>query len=52
MQGMIAQFVQKCKFYQQYNKQTIKYGQVPPKQVKHLTSLEEVYVVLIGPWNV
>ena len=33
MQEMIQNFVQRCEFCQRYNKQNIKYGQVPPKQI-------------------
>ena len=49
---MIQQYVQRCEFCQRYNKQNIKYGQVPSKQVKHLEHWDEVHIDLIGPWKV
>ena len=52
MTKAITQFVQKCKFYQRHNKQTIKYGHALPKQIKHLHPWEEVSVDIIGPWEV
>ena len=52
MTKAITQFVQKCKFYQRYNKQTIKYGHALSKQIKHLHPWEEVSVDIIGPWEV
>ena len=36
MQEFISQFVQKCEYYQKYNKQITKNGQLPPKQVKNI----------------
>ena len=32
----ITEFMQKCEFCQRYNKQTVKYGHAPHKQIKHL----------------
>ena len=32
MQDFISQFFQRCKYCQRYNKQVIKYGQLPPKK--------------------
>ena len=49
---MITQYVQKCEFCQRYNKENIKYGQISPKLVKHLTPWEEVHVDLVGSWKV
>ena len=52
MQPKLKQFVLGCPFCQRYNKQTIKYGHLPPKQVKHLEPWEEICVDTIGPWKV
>ena len=52
MTKAITHFVQRCEYCQMYNKQTIKYGHVPPKQIKHLDPWEEVSVDMIGPWKV
>ena len=52
MTKTITEFVKKCDFCQRYNEQTIKYGHVPPKQVKHLSPWEEISVDMIGPWKV
>ena len=48
----ITDFVRKCEYCQRYNEQTVKYGHVPPKQIKHLNPWEEVSVDKIGPWKV
>ena len=42
MTKAIAHFVQRCEHCQRYNKQTIKYGHVPPKQIRHLDPWEEL----------
>ena len=52
MTRTITEFVKKCNFCQRFNKQTFKYGHVPPKQVKHLNPWEEISVDMIGPWKV
>ena len=39
-------------FCQRYNKQTVKYGFLPPKQVKHLAPWDEVCVDMIGHWRI
>ena len=53
MTKLITEFVSKCEFCQRYNKQqTVKYGLVPPMQIKHLHLWEEVSVDMIGPWKV
>ena len=52
MQEFISQFVQKCEYCQKYNKQVIKYGQLPPKRVKNIQPWEEVHVDMIGPWRI
>ena len=52
MQEFIAQFVQQCEYYQRCNKQVIKYGQLPPKQVKNIEPWREVHIDMIGPWRV
>ena len=52
MTKSITQFVQSCEYCQQYNKQTVKYGHIPPKQIKHLSPWEEVSVDMIGPWKI
>ena len=52
MNKAITQLVQKCEYCQCFNKQTIKYGHVPPKQIKHLCPWEEVSVDMIGPWKI
>ena len=49
---VITQFVQKYEFCQRHDKQTIKYGHVPPKQIKHLHPWGEVSVDMISPWKV
>ena len=48
----ITQYVQRREYCQRFNKQTIKYGHVPPKQIKHLCPWEEVSVDMIGPWTI
>ena len=48
----ITQYVKQCKFCQRYNKQTQKYGHVPPKNVLHLNPWDEVCVDMIGPWKI
>ena len=52
MTRLITEFIQKCEFCQRYNKQTVQYGQVPPKQVKQVKPWEEVAVDMIGPWKI
>ena len=52
MTKSITDFVLKCEYCQRYNKQTMKYGHVPPKQVRHLNPWEEVSVDMIGPWKI
>ena len=52
MPKAIIQFVQKYEFCQRFNKQTVKYGHVPTKQIRHLYTWEEVSVDMIGPWKV
>ena len=47
-----TEFIKKCEFCQRYNKQTVKYGHVPPKQVKHSSLWEEISVDMIGPWKI
>ena len=48
----ITQFVQSCPFCQRYNKQTVKDGHLPPKQVKHLSPWDKICVDMTGPWNI
>ena len=52
MQEEIIAFVKSCPHCQRYNKQTIKYGQLPPKDISHLNPWDEVYVDMIGPWKI
>ena len=52
MTQKIQQFVQACPYCQRYNKQTVKYGHLPPKQIKHLAPWDEVCVDMIGPWKI
>ena len=52
MTKQVTQFVQHCEYCQRFNKQTVKYGHVPPKQIKHLQPWEEVAVNMIGPWRI
>ena len=39
-------------YCQKDNKQTQKYGHIPPKDVQHLQPWDEVCVDMIGPWKV
>ncbi len=48
----ITKYVKQCQFCQRYNKQTQKYGHVPPKNVLHLNPWDEVCVDMIGPWKI
>ena len=48
----ITHFVQRCEYCQRYNKQTVKHGHAPPKQIRHLDPWEEVSVEMIGPWKI
>ena len=52
MNQMITDYVKKCPLCQKYNKQTQKYGFIPPKQVEHLHPWDEVCVDMIGPWKI
>ena len=49
MTKQVTQFVQCCEYCQRFNKQTVQYGHVPPKQIRHLQPWEEVDVDVIGP---
>ena len=52
MTKQVIQFVQRCEYCQRFNKQTVKKGHVPPKQIRHLQPREEVAVDIIGPWKI
>ncbi len=52
MKQMIIDYVKKCSYCQKYNKQIQKYGQLPPKNIEHLSPWDEVCVDLIGPWKI
>ena len=43
---------QTCPFCQRYNKQTVKYGHLSPKQAKHLAPWDEICVDITGPWKI
>ncbi len=47
MLQMITDYVKGCTYCQRYNKQTKKYGKLPPKQVRHLNPWDEVCVDMI-----
>ena len=52
MHEEITAFIKSCSYCQRYNKQTRKYGHLPPKNIIHLNPWDEVCVDMIGPWKI
>ena len=52
MHEKISDFIQRCEYCQRYKRATVRYAQVPPKNITNIEPWEEVAVDMIGPWNI